>query len=94
MAYSLCAHEHVYNEDFVKAKKMFEMALAWDLRHYSAWWGLGNIAYKQEKYSKARESFQKAASINPKNPVLYSFLGMTAAAENDYAQALQFFYKS
>ena len=47
VAYSLCAHEHVYNEDFVKARKMFEKALSYDLIHYSAWWGLGNIAYKQ-----------------------------------------------
>ena len=46
-AYSLCGHENVYNEDFSKAKKMFEQALNLDTRHYSAWWGQGNIAYKQ-----------------------------------------------
>ncbi len=46
-AYSLCGHEHVYNEDFPKAKKMFEQAINLDVRHYSAWWGQGNIAYKQ-----------------------------------------------
>lgn len=46
-AYSLCGHENVYNEDFAKAKKMFEQALNLDARHYSAWWGQGNIAYKQ-----------------------------------------------
>lgn len=52
-AYSLCGHEHVYNEDFPKAKKMFEHAINLDIRHYSAWWGQGNIAYKQEKYDRA-----------------------------------------
>lgn len=46
-AYSLCGHEHVYNEDFPKAKKMFEQAINLDVRHYSAWWGQGNIAFKQ-----------------------------------------------
>lgn len=46
-AYSLCGHEHVYNEDFPKAKKMFEQAINLDPRHYSAWWGQGNIAFKQ-----------------------------------------------
>ena len=94
ISYSLCAHEYVYNEDFNKAKKMFETSLAFDVRHYSAWWGLGNIAYKQEKYSKATEFFLKAVAINPQNPVIYSFLGMTASASNDYAQALSYFYKS
>ncbi len=32
---------------------MFENALNNDLRHYNAWWGLGNILYKQQKYDKA-----------------------------------------
>lgn len=32
---------------------MFESALSYDVRHYNAWWGLGNISYKQEKYDKA-----------------------------------------
>ena len=94
ISYSLCAHEYVYNEDFNKAKKMFETALSYDVRHYSAWWGLGNIAYKQEKYSKASDYFLKAVAINPQNPVVYSFLGMTASANGDYAQALSYFYKS
>jgi len=26
---------------------MFEQAINLDVRHYSAWWGQGNIAYKQ-----------------------------------------------
>jgi anaphase-promoting complex subunit 3 len=79
-ALSLCGHEYVYNEDFPKAKKMFENALSFDVRHYNAWWGLGNISYKQEKYDKAAESFEKAIGINPKNPVLYSFMGITLTA--------------
>ncbi len=60
---------------------MFDKALLYDVRHYNAWWGLGNILYKQEKYEKAAETFNKAIDINPKNPVLYSFMGMTLAAK-------------
>lgn len=56
-AHSLCGHEYVYNEDFTRAKKCFENALNLDLRHYNAWWGLGNINYKLEKYDKAQENF-------------------------------------
>lgn len=64
------------------------------MRHYSAWWGLGNISYKQEKYDKAAENFHKALGINSKNPVLYSFMGMTLAANREFGQALKYFEKS
>ena len=60
---------------------MFEQALNLDVRHYSAWWGQGNIAYKQERYERAQDNFKRAIGINPKNPVLYSFMGMTLAAK-------------
>lgn len=70
---------------------MFENALNYDVRHYSAWWGLGNISYKQEKYDKAAEHFEKATQINPKNPVIYSFMGITLAASRDFNNALKFF---
>ena len=50
----------MFNEDFMKAKKCFESALNLDIRHYNAWWGLGNIYFKQEKYEKALEHFMKA----------------------------------
>jgi len=93
-AYSLCGHEHVYNEEFGKAKKMFENALNLDVRHYNAWWGLGNIAYKQEKYDQAMQHFSKAIQINQRNPVLYSFMGMTSAAKRDFPSALKLFEKS
>ena len=45
-AYTLAGHELVSNEDYEKAKNYFKMALNVDQRHYNAWWGLGNIAYK------------------------------------------------
>lgn len=64
------------------------------MRHYSAWWGLGNITYKQERYDKAAENFNKAIAINSKNPVLYSFMGMTLAAKRDFNEALKFFEQS
>lgn len=93
-AHCLCGHEYVYNEDWQKAKKCFDMALTWDFRNYSAWWGLGNIFFKQEKFDKAAENFQRAISINPKNPVLYSYLGMTLACKDNLEEALANFENS
>jgi anaphase-promoting complex subunit 3 len=49
-AHTLCGHEYVANEDFDSAKKCYQRALAADERHYNAWWGLGNINLKQEKF--------------------------------------------
>jgi anaphase-promoting complex subunit 3 len=88
-AHTLCGHEYVYNEDFQKGRKCFENALNIDLRHYNAWWGLGYIYYKQEKYDRAVDHFQKAIAINGKNPVLHSYLGMTFAAQDDLLEALK-----
>lgn len=45
-AYTLRGHEFVAIENFEKARHSFEMALNHDNRHYNAWWGLGNIAYR------------------------------------------------
>jgi len=44
--HSLCGSEFMFNEDFLKARKCFENALNLDIRHYNAWWGLGNIYFK------------------------------------------------
>lgn len=49
-AHTLCGHEYVANEDFDQAKKCYQKALTADERHYNAWWGLGNICLKQEKF--------------------------------------------
>ena len=45
-AYVLCGHEYSFNEDYIRAKKCFETALALDIRSYSAWWGLGNLCQR------------------------------------------------
>lgn len=90
-AHSLCGHEYVYNEDFQNARKYFEISLNYDIRHYNAWWGLGNICFKQEKYEKAVENFHRAISINANCPILYSYLGMTLAAMRRFSEALKHF---
>jgi len=76
-AHTLSGHEYVDNEDFEQAKKCFQEALKADDRHYNAWWGLGNIYHKQEKYEQATNSFNQAISINGKNAMLYTYLGIT-----------------
>lgn len=56
-AYTLLGHEYVYNDDFVQATACFRNALQHDPRHYNAWYGLGMILYRQEKYDMAEYHF-------------------------------------
>eukprot|EP01017_Pseudomicrothorax_dubius_P032690 TRINITY_DN4303_c0_g1_i5.p1 TRINITY_DN4303_c0_g1~~TRINITY_DN4303_c0_g1_i5.p1 ORF type:complete len:332 (-),score=102.25 TRINITY_DN4303_c0_g1_i5:116-1111(-) len=90
-AHCLCGHEYVYNEDWTRAKKCFDLALSYDMKSYNAWWGLGNIYFKQEKFDKAADQFSRALAINPKNPVLYTYLGMTMACKDALEEALMNF---
>jgi anaphase-promoting complex subunit 3 len=52
-AFTLCGHEYVANEDFKQAHQYYSQALMADENHYNAWWGLGNIAMKQENFQSA-----------------------------------------
>ena len=48
-AYTLSGHEYSANDDFEKAMACYRSAIRIDERHYNAWYGLGNIYYRQEK---------------------------------------------
>ena len=54
----------------------YRNAIRIDERHYNAWYGLGTIYLRQEKYSMAHYHFKKAKDINPRSSVLFCCLGM------------------
>lgn len=87
-AYTLCGHEYVSNEDLDKAVACYRFALRLDERHYNAWYGLGTIYFRQEKYELAEYHFARALSINKTSSVLHTFLGMVLHANGKSAQAL------
>jgi anaphase-promoting complex subunit 3 len=70
------------------------MTINLDNKSYNAWWGLGNVFYKQEKYDKAIECFNYSAKINPNNPVLHTFIAMSFAAKNEHYDSLKHFNSS
>lgn len=49
-AHTLLGHEYISNEDFSKALECFRSAVHHDARHYNAWYGLGMIYYRQERF--------------------------------------------
>jgi anaphase-promoting complex subunit 3 len=88
-AHTLCGHELANNEDLEKAIQSFRTALLHDDRHYNAWFGLGSIYYRQEKFELAEYHFRRALSINAVSSVLRCYLSMALHAQGDEDKSLE-----
>jgi anaphase-promoting complex subunit 3 len=75
-------------ESFEKAMQSFRNAIRLDPRHYNAWYGIGSIYLRQEKWDFATSHFKKAVSINPKSCVLWCYVGIAFQASKRYRDAL------
>jgi len=87
--HTLSGYEYMSNEDFDKATACFRQALRSDERHYNAWYGLGAIYHRQEKFDLAEYHFERAVSIHPCSSVLRCNLGMAQYANGKAYQALE-----
>jgi Flp pilus assembly protein TadD len=74
-------------EDFDKAISCFRQAMKTDERHYNAWYGLGAIYHRQEKFDLAEVHFERAAAIHPTSSVLKCNLGIAQYANGKAYQA-------
>jgi len=88
-AHTLCGHEHLANEDFDKGLACYRNAVRIDRRHFNAWYGLGQIYLRQEKYELAENHFRRALHINPSSSVLLCYLGMSLHKLGRNAEALE-----
>ena len=70
------------------------MALKVDQMHYNAWWGLGNIAVKQERFPEAHQYFMNATDINKRSAMLWTYFGITKTNCDLTKQALDCFEKA
>eukprot|EP00898_Chlorokybus_atmophyticus_P000631 jgi/Chlat1/1569/Chrsp123S01830 len=93
-AHTLAGHEHCANEDFEKGLACYRAALRIDARHYNAWYGLGTIFYRQEKFELAEYHFRRALDINPQSSVLHCYLGMALHALQRNEEALAMLEKA
>lgn len=75
-AYTLLGHEYVLTEELDKALACYRNAIRVDPRHYNAWYGVGMVYYKQEKFSLAEVHFRRALSINTQSSVLLCHIGV------------------
>jgi anaphase-promoting complex subunit 3 len=76
MAHTLCGLEYVLLEDLEQASVSLERAVCINPRDYKAWYGLGDICYKTEKYALCEVYLRKALSINSTNIVLVNHLAL------------------
>jgi len=88
-AHTLSGHEQVNNEDLDKAVESFRLALLSNDRHYNAWYGLGSIYHRQERYELAEYHFRRALGINPASSVLHCYLGMALHAQNSASKTAE-----
>lgn len=88
-SYTLLGHELVITEELDKAMSCFRTAILKDSRHYNAWYGIGSIYSKQERYSLAELHFKHALQINPQNSVIMVHIGAMQFNLNKTEQALQ-----
>lgn len=83
-AYTLLGHEYVVTEELEKAMRCFRSATRIDCSHYNAWYGMGMIFYKQERYERAEVYYRKALGIHPNNSVLLCHLGVVSLYEFEF----------
>ncbi|KAL8457029.1 hypothetical protein ACS0TY_035022 [Phlomoides rotata] len=86
-AHTLCGHEYVALEDYENGFKSYQSALRIDSGHYNAWYGIGMIYLRQEKFEFSEHHFRMGHQINPFSSVIMSYLGtaLHALKRNDEA---------
>jgi anaphase-promoting complex subunit 3 len=87
--HTLSGYEYMACEDFYQAVNSFRNALSTDEGHYNAWYGLGSIYHRQEKYDLAEYHFGRAVQLHPTSSVLRCNLGMAQNANNKPFLALE-----
>ncbi|KAG2612934.1 hypothetical protein PVAP13_4KG324000 [Panicum virgatum] len=79
-------------KDHETALKNFQRAV--DERHYNAWYGLGVVYLRQEKFEFAEHHFRRAFQINPRSSVLMCYLGMALHSLKRNEEALDMMEKA
>uniref|UniRef100_U5EPH1 Cell division cycle protein 27 homolog n=1 Tax=Corethrella appendiculata TaxID=1370023 RepID=U5EPH1_9DIPT len=88
-SYTLLGHELVMTEELDKALSCFRTSILKDSRHYTAWFGIGTIFSKQERYQLAEIHYRRALQINPRNSVVMVHIGVMQFFLQKTEQALQ-----
>ena len=77
-AHTLLGHERTALTLLDEALASFHRATALEHRHYSAWYGMGTVYFKQGSLDLAELHFRKACNIHRHSPTLMCYLGMVS----------------
>lgn len=88
IAYTLSAHEYISNEEFDRALQGYRLAISHDSRCYTAWFGLGSLYLRQEKFALALVHFTEAQRIHPQSSIIAAYVGLAMHALGRFEQAL------
>jgi tetratricopeptide (TPR) repeat protein len=88
-SYTLLGHELVVTEELEKALGCYRKAILKDSRHYNAWFGIGTIYSKQERFQLAEVHYRHALKINRKNSVILVHIGVMQFYLHKPDQAIQ-----
>lgn len=88
-SYTLLGHELVVTEELEKALGCYRKAIQKDNRHYNAWFGIGTIYSKQERFQLAEIHYRHALKINRNNSIIHVHIGVMQFYLNKPNQAIQ-----
>lgn len=80
-SYILCGYEYIISEDLDNAILFFRLSLLTNSNYANAWYGLGIIFYRQNRYELSEFYFKKSKKLNHKSSVLDCFLSMALSAQ-------------
>src|SRR5690606_18387893 len=85
------AHLFKPEPDFAKAHENFSTAIALNPEEASAWSFRGQAFFMTGELERARESFRRAVSLAPNDPINHYHLGMCADRMGEMANACQYY---
>jgi tetratricopeptide (TPR) repeat protein len=79
-------------EQFSKVPILWDQAFAQNEKHLAdAYSGLGGISYERNRMEEAREYFEKALAMRPRDFSILQNLGSIHVAQQDYQSAIRYF---
>jgi Tfp pilus assembly protein PilF len=74
-------HTYLQENKTVPAAQQYQMALQQDKKFVPALMALGNIAFEKKDFKQARQYYERALDVTPKDPALINNLAMVDLAE-------------
>lgn len=88
-AYTLQGHELSMLNRTEQALQAFRIALRLDPRMYNAWFGLGSLYFRLEKFALAQAHFEHAVKLFPSSSVLLCHLALSVVENGDSSRAIK-----